>query len=72
MDTINDTDIWTGLAQSNFSSKYKELSSNYETINNSLNIYINFMKQTVKDYKQHESQTMTNMETNNIQLDVNS
>ena len=72
METVNDTDIWTGVAQKEFSNKYKELSNNYEAINNSLKIYINFLKQTIADYKELETQTNNDIETNNIQLDVNS
>ena len=72
METIDDTEIWTGLAQKEFSMKYKELSNNYGIINNSLKIYTNFLRQTVIDYKKSELQTFKNMENNNVQLDVNS
>ncbi len=72
MERINDTDSWKGLAQKRFSEKYNTLSNNYEPISNSLNIYINFMKQTIADYKEFEEQAMKDVEKNSTELNVNS
>ncbi len=72
IERTNNPEIWSGIAQEEFSNKYKLLSSNYEPINNSLDIYIRFMKQTIEDYKEFEEKTKSNIEKNNIELDVNS
>lgn len=72
MKKIDDTDIWTGLAQKEFSIKYNDLASNYSAINSSLDTYISFMRQTLEDYKEFENQTYKDVDTNNVQLNVNS
>ena len=69
---VNDTDLWSGIAQKEFSEKYNKLSTNYEPIKESLKTYIKFLKQTIADYKEYEEQARTDIEKNNVQLDVNS
>ena len=69
---VDDTDTWTGLAQKEFSNKNRELESNYSAINNSLRTYVGFARQVIEDYKEVEGQTNRNIETNSVQLDVNS
>ena len=72
MATIDDTDIWTGLAQKEFSNKYKELASNYEVIKNGLNTYTRFLRNIIEGYKEQERQAQKNIESNSVKLDVNS
>ena len=42
IDKINGTDEWNGIVQEEFINKYKELSSNYNNINESLKTYIKY------------------------------
>ena len=72
MERINDTDIWTGLAQKEFSRKYGELASNYDNIEKSIKTYIKLIRQAVEDYKEIEARTSRDIETNSVTLDVNS
>ena len=72
MQTIDDTDIWTGLAQKEFSNQYRKLASNYGTIQSSMSTYINLMRQTITDYKELENQRRIDIENNSTDLDVNS
>ena len=72
METINDTEIWTGLAQKEFSRKYGQLASNYEAIQESIKTYVKVIRQAVEDYKEMDLQRSKDVETNNVTLDVNS
>ena len=72
METINDTEIWTGLAQKEFSNQYKKLASNYGAIRESMETYIKLMRQTIEEYKAIENQRRIDVETNKTELDVNS
>jgi uncharacterized protein YukE len=71
METINGTDIWSGKTQEEFSKKYKELSSNYDVINDSLSKYIQFMKTTLDNYVALENKIGNDADRNNNTLDVN-
>ena len=72
MQTIDDTDVWTGLAQKEFSNQYRKLASNYGAIQASMNTYINLMRQAITDYKELENQRRIDIENNGTDLDVNS
>lgn len=72
VERVNDPEIWSGIAQKEFSNKYKLLSNNYDPIKESLKTYIKFLKQTIADYKEYEEQTRNDIEINNEQLDINS
>lgn len=72
MERINGTDTWNGITQEECYNKYKELSSNYGSINDSLKIYTNFMRQIVDNYKNVENQLNNNINESTTQLDINS
>ncbi len=72
MERINETVAWSGPAQEATYNKYKELSDNYDTINESLKTFVNIMKNTVSKYKEIEKAIQNNAEQNATQLDVNS
>ncbi len=69
---VDDTDIWTGLAQKEFTNKYNELKSNYDDVNNSLTENVKFLKEIIDKYKTAEDQANRNIDNNDIKLDVNS
>ena len=72
MAKVNGTEIWSGKAQEEFINKYKELSSFYEVINDSLNQYVNFMKTTLSNYVALENKINSDADNNSATLNVNS
>ena len=72
IENINATNIWTGKAQEALYRKYKELEKNFLPIEETLEIYIAFLKNTLESYKQLEEKTLSNMDVNNNNLDINS
>ena len=71
-ENINETDIWTGKAQGIIYNKYKDLEKNFAPIEETLQIYVAFLRNTLDSYKQLEENIMKNTETNENNLDVNS
>ena len=69
---INSTDIWTGTAQEAMYEKYNLLSNNFYPIENSLDIYIRFLKKTIEDYKRYESEISNNIDKLENEFNVNS
>lgn len=69
---ISGTSTWTCMTQEVIYSKYKLLSNNFDPIEESLQLYINFMKKTLEDYKAIEAHIEKNAEVSNVQLSVNS
>lgn len=72
MERINATEAWAGETQEIVYNKYLELHDNYDPILKSLQSYINFMKQTIADYKELEEKIGSDADTNSSELDVNS
>ena len=72
VETINATDVWTGATQEVMYSKHKELEKNFVPIEESLKLYIDFMKKTLSDYKALEEKIDSNAEANSDSLNVNS
>lgn len=72
IETINKTDVWTGATQEVIYEKHKELEKNFKPIEESLQIYINFMKKTVSDYKALEEKIDSDAIDNATNLNVNS
>lgn len=72
MENINETDIWTGKAQGSIYRKYKELEKNFSPIEETLQIYIQFLKNTLSNYKQLEEKVNKNIEDNINSLNINS
>jgi len=69
---INETSTWSGDTQKVIYSKFKMLSNNFNPIEESLQLYINFMKKTLSDYKSIEAHIDKSAIENSIELDVNS
>lgn len=72
VETINQTDVWTGDTQRVVYDKHKKLEENFKPIEEGLQVYINFLKKTVNDYLIHEATVERNAEENASNLTVNS
>ena len=71
VESINSTSTWSGDTQKVIYSKHTELQKNFEPIEEALNLYIEFLKKTLNDYKAFEAKTMENMSNNDFELNVN-
>ena len=69
---ISKNDIWQGEFQEATYNKYNELSSNYDIILQSLKELSSFMDKTLNAYTDVENSTMSDIDNNSINLDVNS
>jgi len=69
---INATSTWTGETQKVIYGKYKSLENNYVPIEESLQLYIDFMKKALQDYRNIEEHIEKSAMENEVQLDVNS
>lgn len=67
---INSTDTWSGAAAGVMYNKYKLLTDNFSPIENSLEIYIKFLKKTLEDYTRLEQEITRNMEEMASNMDV--
>ena len=72
IESINSTDIWTSDTQRVIYNKHTELQNNFGPIEEALELYIEFLKKTLSDYKAFEAKTMENMSSNEQELNVNS
>ncbi len=72
IELINETDIWTSKTQKVIYDKIKLLQTNYEPINESIGLFIEFLKKTIDDYKRFEKITLESENDNQINLDINS
>lgn len=72
MESINETDTWSGKAQTTIYCKYKQLEQNFAPIDETLQIYIQFLKTALKDYKELEENFNNNIDSNLENLNVNS
>lgn len=68
---IDGTDVWKSDTQGVVSSKYVELSKNYEPIKETLLNYIKYLKITLENYKKFESTVNNSIEQNLDNLNVN-
>ena len=69
---INSTSTWTSDAQKVIYGKYRMLANNFGPIEDSIQLYINFMKKTLNDYMRIEEHIERSAIENSVQLDVNS
>lgn len=69
---INATNTWTGKTQEVIYNKYKLLANNFEPIETALQIYIDFLKNTLQEYKNANEYLNKNIEFNDENLNVNS
>lgn len=72
LERINGTPAWTGPVQEEIYKKNLELHENYQPIEQALQIYIDFLKKTLNDYKAFEEKVNFNAEQNSYNLNVNS
>ena len=72
IETINSTDVWSGDTQKVIYNKHTELQKNFTPIEEALELYIEFLKKTLSDYKAFEAKTNENITSNDQELDVNS
>lgn len=72
IEEINGTSTWTSETQKVIYEKFKMLANNFTPIDDSLNIYLKFLKKTLQDYKNFEAHVDKAAEASSIQLDVNS
>lgn len=68
--TIDDTEIWKGDANKAFTHKYKELSKNYKVIEDSIEIYIKFLKKALQDYEEMDKKISTAAEKVTDRLNI--
>lgn len=69
---INETDIWTGKAQNVLYRKHKELEKNFSPIDETLQIYVAFLRNTLESYKNLETKIVKDIEINSDNLNINS
>lgn len=72
IEEINGTSTWSGKTQESIYNNFKKLGKNFEPIEDSIQLYINFMKKTLEDYKEKEKQIDTLAENYANELNVNS
>ena len=70
IENIHETDIWTGKAQDALYRKYKELERNFSPIDETLQIYVAFLKNTLESYKEFEEKTIKDTDINSNNLDI--
>ena len=68
---IDGTDTWNSNAQAVIHDKYIQLIENFGPIDYSLDLYIQFLKKTLEDYRRLEEELEKNMQDFASELDVN-
>ena len=69
---LNDGSTWEGKAAESTYKKVKEINSNYESIEYSLDYYIKFLEKTLEDYKLLDKEINNNAEKYSPELNINS
>ena len=69
---MSGSETWKGQSQEALYGKYKQLEQNFTPIEESIEIYIKFLKKTLEDYKELESSIDAKAEEYSDQLNVNS
>ena len=72
IEEINATSTWTCQTQAVIYNKFKMLSNNFGPIEESIQLYIDFLKKTLQDYSNFEVHIDRSAEASSVQLDVNS
>ena len=72
VEMIDETEVWSGACARSMYSKYKELNSNYDLLEYSLDIYIRFLRKTLEDYRRIEEEISGNIDNLATELDVHS
>ena len=68
---MNNGHTWVGKAEEKMYEKQASFQNNFEPINEALEVFINFMKKTLDDYKRFEETSNKNIDENNENLKVN-
>ena len=68
---MNNGHTWVGKTQEKMYEKQVSFQNNFEPINEALEVFINFMKKTVDDYKRFEDTSNKNIDENVDNLKVN-
>lgn len=66
------TDIWNSELQKKYCEKYLELTNSYDSISESLLIYIKFLNMAVENYENLNTTLKSDIDKNINELDVNS
>jgi len=69
---IKGSDTWKGESQEALYEKYNLLEQNFTPIEESIALYIKFLRKTLEDYEALESSLNAKAEENSDQLNVNS
>ena len=72
LNEMNNGHTWVGSTQEAMYQKQVEFQKNFEPIEEAMEVFINFMKKTLEDYKRFEETTIKDQENNTSELDVNS
>ena len=68
---LNNGHMWVGQTQEKMFEMQTRFQNNFEPIDEALEIFINFMKKIVDDYKRFENTRINNLEDNSDNLKVN-
>jgi cytochrome c peroxidase len=72
VENINATPTWTGETQKVIYEKHVQLQKNFPTIEEALQVYINFLKKTLSDYQRFLETINRNTDERSFELNVNS
>ena len=68
VDSITNSNNWSGDSSATFKAKYKEISDNYETIESTLDGIVSLLNQSLKDYISAEIKTSASADNNSTEL----
>lgn len=68
---MNDGHSWVGRSQEIMYNKQVEFQQNFEPIEEALQVYINFIRKSLEDYRREEDTRIKNIEENLNNLNVN-
>ena len=68
---FNSSDVWKGKAQESAASKYNEMSSNYQSVTQTLENFVKFLSTASSSYKAFDNSVNRNIEDNLSSLNVN-
>ena len=71
IEKINGIENWKGITQQAIYSKCKKLQKNFPDVEESLEIYIEFLEETLSEYKNAELIISQNLQLNSDKLDIN-
>ena len=72
IETINNTDIWYGIANQAFYEKYNDLKNNYNGIENSLDNIVRFLEGVLNSYKATNNSINNDINAMDDSLNINS